>query len=177
MSLQSCPTLCDIHGLQPARLFCPWNFPGKNTGVGFQALLQGTFLMQGSNMRVLDLHWKVGSLPLAPPGKPMTLKTEISVSQHSPVKTWDLKSYSAAFMTVPSLPGNQISLGENDSQKHHSKKSYIYRRRKWQPPTVLLPGESQGRRSLVGCHLWGRRVGHDWSDLTAAYIYIYIYLG
>ena len=25
----------------------------------------------------------------------------------------------------------------------------------------LLPGESQGRGSLMGCHLWGRRVGHD----------------
>ena len=30
------------------------------------------------------------------------------------------------------------------------------RRRKWQPTPVFLPGESQGRRSLVGCHLWGR---------------------
>ena len=29
-------------------------------------------------------------------------------------------------------------------------------RRKWQPTPVFLPGESQGRRSLVGCHLWGR---------------------
>ena len=28
-------------------------------------------------------------------------------------------------------------------------------RRKWQPIPVLLPGESQGRRSLVGCLLWG----------------------
>ena len=27
--------------------------------------------------------------------------------------------------------------------------------RKWQPIPVFLPGESQGRRSLVGCHLWG----------------------
>ena len=33
---------------------------------------------------------------------------------------------------------------------------------------MFLPGESQGQRSLVGCHLWGRRVGHDWSDLAAA---------
>jgi len=41
-------------------------------------------------------------------------------------------------------------------------------RRKWQPTPVFLPGESQGRRSLVGCCLWGRRVGHDWSDLAAA---------
>ena len=30
-----------------------------------------------------------------------------------------------------------------------------------QPTPVFLPGESQGRGSLVGCHLWGRRVGHD----------------
>ena len=29
-------------------------------------------------------------------------------------------------------------------------------RRKWQPTSVFLPGESQGRRSLVGCRLWGR---------------------
>ena len=29
-------------------------------------------------------------------------------------------------------------------------------RRKWQPTPVFLPGESQGQRSLVGCHLWGR---------------------
>ena len=41
-------------------------------------------------------------------------------------------------------------------------------RRKWQPTPVFLPGESQGRGSLVGCRLWGRRVGHDWSDLVAA---------
>ena len=41
-------------------------------------------------------------------------------------------------------------------------------RRKWQPTPVFLPGESQWRGSLVGCRLWGRRVGHDWSDLAAA---------
>ena len=41
-------------------------------------------------------------------------------------------------------------------------------RRKWQPTPVFLPRESQGRGSLVGCRLWGRRVGHDWSDLAAA---------
>ena len=28
-------------------------------------------------------------------------------------------------------------------------------RRKWQPAPVFLPGESQGRGSLVGCRLWG----------------------
>ena len=31
----------------------------------------------------------------------------------------------------------------------------MHRRRKWQPTPVFLPGESQGRGSLVGCRLWG----------------------
>ena len=37
------------HGLYPAQLFCPWNSPGKNTGVGCHSFLQGIFLTQGSN--------------------------------------------------------------------------------------------------------------------------------
>ena len=41
-------------------------------------------------------------------------------------------------------------------------------RKKWQPTPVFLPGESQGRGSLVGCPSMGsHRVGHDWSDLAA----------
>ena len=37
------------HGLKPTRPFCPWGFPGRNTGVGCQALLQGIVPTQGSN--------------------------------------------------------------------------------------------------------------------------------
>ena len=33
--------------------------------------------------------------------------------------------------------------------------TFMHWRRKWQPTPVLLPGESQGWRSLVGCCLWG----------------------
>ena len=42
-------------GLQPARLFSPWNFLGKNTGVGCHSLLQGegSVLTQGSNLGLL----------------------------------------------------------------------------------------------------------------------------
>ena len=43
------------HGLQPARLLCPWNFPGENTGVGCYFLLQGIFLTQGLNPHLLCL--------------------------------------------------------------------------------------------------------------------------
>ena len=35
------------HGLQPIRLLCSWNSPGKNNGVGCHALLQGIFPTQG----------------------------------------------------------------------------------------------------------------------------------
>ena len=43
------------HGLQPARLLCPLNFPGKNTGVGCHAFFQGIFQTQGSNPGLLYL--------------------------------------------------------------------------------------------------------------------------
>ena len=37
------------HGLWPARLICPWNSPGQNTGEDSHSLLQGIFPTQGSN--------------------------------------------------------------------------------------------------------------------------------
>ena len=43
---QLCPVLCDP---QSARLLCPWNSPGKNTGVGCQFLPQGIFPIQELN--------------------------------------------------------------------------------------------------------------------------------
>ena len=54
----------------------PWDFPGKNTGVGCHILLQGIFPTQGSNPRLQ--HWQVDSLPLSYPGSPG--KTECSLS-------------------------------------------------------------------------------------------------
>ena len=49
-------------------LLCPWDSPGKNTGVGCNFLLQGIFLTQGSNLSLL--HWQVDSLPLSHQGSP-----------------------------------------------------------------------------------------------------------
>ena len=43
-----------------------WNFPGKNTGVGGHFLLQGIFLIQGSNLYLLCLlYWQTDSSPLS----------------------------------------------------------------------------------------------------------------
>ena len=44
--------------------------------------------------------------------------------------------------------------------------TFMHWRRKWQPIPVFLPGESQGRGSLVGCRLRGRTVGHDTTEAT-----------
>ena len=41
------------HGLQPARLLCPWDSPGRNTGVGCHALLQGIFTHPGMELSCL----------------------------------------------------------------------------------------------------------------------------
>ena len=82
-----------LHGLQPARLLCPWNSPGKNTGVGSHSLLPGIFLTQGSNPGFL--HWRQivhylshlgspfwgwgGGAFVLPFGKNPTLTTELMV--------------------------------------------------------------------------------------------------
>ena len=56
-------------GQWPARLLCPWDSPGKNTGVSCHARLQGIFPTQGSNPHLWLLHWLAGSLPLVLLGK------------------------------------------------------------------------------------------------------------
>ena len=70
-SLQSCLTVCDPMDCSPPGS-SPWDFPGKNTGVGCHFLLQGIFPTQGSNPHLFHLlHWQTGSLLLATPGKPL----------------------------------------------------------------------------------------------------------
>ena len=74
-SFQSCPTL-QHYGLQPTWLLCPWDSPGKKIGVGCHAFFQEIYLTQVLSWHLLCLlHWEVGSLPLAPPGKPGCMYT------------------------------------------------------------------------------------------------------
>ena len=68
-SVMSCSL--QLPNLQPSRLLCPWNFPGKNTGVGGHFFLQGIFPTRGPNPWLLCLpHWQVDSLPLSYLGSP-----------------------------------------------------------------------------------------------------------
>ena len=76
--LQLWPTFCDPMDYSPPSSSVYADSPGKNIGVGFHALLQGIFLTQGLNPRLLCLlHWQADSLPLAPPGKPMKVKVKV----------------------------------------------------------------------------------------------------
>ena len=57
-------------------------------------------------------------------------------------------------------PGRLQSVGllrvRQDCATSLSLFTFMHWRRQWQPTLVLLPGESQGWRSLIGCRLWGR---------------------
>ena len=63
-------------------------------------------------------------------------------------------------------PGGLQSMGSLGVGHHWATSLYFFTfmhwRRKWQPTPMFLPGESQGRGSLVGCCLWGRTE----SDMT-----------
>ena len=65
-------------------------------------------------------------------------------------------------------PGRLQSMGSlrvgHNWVTSHSLFTFMHWRRKWQPTPLFLPGESQGRGSLVGCGLWGRTE----SDTTEA---------
>ena len=66
-------------------------------------------------------------------------------------------------------PGGLQSLGllrvGHDSATSVSLFAFMHWRRKWQLISVFLPGESQGRESLVGCCLWGR-IESDTTEVT-----------
>ena len=57
-----------------------------------------------------------------------------------------------------------VDVSGGGSKTQLSNFTFTHWRRKWQPTAVFLPGESHGRRSLVGCSPWGRTE----SDTTEA---------
>ena len=65
---QSCPTLCDHMNCSLPGSSVHGDSPGKNTGVGCHALLQGIFPAQGSNPGLPQCRQML--LPSEPPGKP-----------------------------------------------------------------------------------------------------------
>ena len=85
---------------------------------------------------------------------------EKATAPHSSTFTWKIP--------WTEEPGRLQSMGslrvEHDWAASLSLFTFMHWRRKWQPTPLFLPGESQGRGSLVGCRLWGRTE----SDTTKA---------
>ena len=83
---------------------------------------------------------------------------EKAVAPHSSTLAWKLPWMKE--------PGRLQSMGlrrvGHDWPTALSLLTFMYWRKKWQPTPVFLPGESQGRWSLVGCHIWD----HTESDIT-----------
>ena len=65
-------SLSKLFELVMDRKACPWDSPGKNTGVGCHFLLQGIFLNQGSNPGLL--HYRQFLHCLSHQGKPKSIK-------------------------------------------------------------------------------------------------------
>ena len=56
------------------RLLCPWDSPGKNTGVGSHSLFQGIFPTRGLNLCLpVSPALLMDSLPTEPPGKSINI--------------------------------------------------------------------------------------------------------
>ena len=118
--------VCKVTSVLSDRLPCPWDSPGKNTGVGCHFLLQGIFLTQGSNPGLLCLlQWQVGSLAPVAPGEP---------PQRQPDES---KNYPHSL-----APQNFPKVLTEERKKPTT--YLIYRRRRWQPTPVSLPGEFRG---------------------------------
>ena len=88
-------SICDKHHSRmcaqlvptPVRLLCPWDFPGKKTGVCCHLLLPGIFFSLGSNLRLFCfLHRQVGSSPLCHLGSSIPALKESWASFFSPLK-------------------------------------------------------------------------------------------
>ena len=90
----------------------------------------------------------------------MGTPTEKAMAPHSSTLAWKIPWMEE--------PGGLQSMGSlrvrHDWATSLSLSTFMHWRRKWQPTPVFLPGESQGRGSLVGCRLWGCTE----SDMTEA---------
>ena len=84
------------------------------------------------------------------------------LSQEDPLEKGQATHSSTLAWKIPwtEEPGRLQSMGSwrvgHDWATSLSLFTFVHWRRKWQPTPVFLPGESQGRGSLLGCCLWGR---------------------
>ena len=91
--------------------------------------------------------------------------SEKALAPHSSTLAWKI-SWTKESGGLQSMGWLRVG---HDSATSLSLFTFMHWRRKWQPTPMSLPGDSQGRGSLLDCRLWGHnRVGHNWNDLAVA---------
>ena len=153
--------------LNPVRLLCPCDSPGKNTGVGCHFLFQGIFLTQGSKLCLLCLlHWQGDSLPLAPPGKRMLRASTATAaatakSLQSCPTVWPHRRQSTRLPCPWDSPGKNTGVGCHfllqciESEKWKWSRLVVsdsWRPHRLQPTRLLCPWDFPGKSSGVSCH-------------------------
>ena len=137
------------HRRKPTRLPCPWDSPGKNTGVGCHFLLQC--------MKVKSEREVAQSCPTLSDPMDYTLPgSSIHGIFQARVLEWGAIAFSEVFT---SCYQKQVGIWLCWLQYYLSflwSSNKDLWRRQWNPTPVFLPGESRGQRSLVGCSPWGR---------------------
>ena len=86
----SCPTLLRHHGLQPTRLLCPWDLPGKSTGVGCHFLLQGN--LPDPEIELTSPALSGGFFPTAPHLNTVLPVSSVAICAATLVE-WDLEKW------------------------------------------------------------------------------------
>ena len=155
---------------QPTGLPCPWDSPGKNTGVGCHFLIQC--------MKVKSEREVTQSCPtLSDPMDCSLPGSSVHGIFQARILEWGAIAFSAVLTTlwfyfkrlemiavISHLPLYKSTPRNSHGFDHWVKKSP--ERRKWQPTLVFLPGEPHGQKSMAGYSPWDHRVGHNWSDLV-----------
>ena len=140
------------HRWQPTRLPCPWDFPGKNTGVGCHFLLQCMKVKSESEV-AQSCPTLSDPMDCSHPGSSIHGIFQARVLEWGAIAFSALKHY---FTRVFGFRGG--ASGKGPSSKCRRYKKYVFDpwvgmipwRRTWQPTPVFLPGESHGQKSLAG---------------------------
>ena len=107
----SCSVVSDSsrpHGLQPTRLLCPWDFPGKSKGVGCHCLLRIRASVQFSHSVVSDSFWPHESQHARPP---CPSPTPGVYSNSCPSSHWCHPAILSSFVPFSSCPQSLQTLG------------------------------------------------------------------
>ena len=158
---QSCPTLAtqagtSVHG----------DCPGKNTGVGCHALLQGIFLIQGSNPGLPNCRQILWHLSQQESSRILEWVAYPFSRGSSQARNWTgVSSIAGGFFTSWATRETIAQLVKNMPAVQEIQVWSLVWRRESLPTLVFWPGEFHGL-----CRPWDYRVRHDWATFTLHFI-------